>query len=97
MQCVQSVPTDPTERRQRRGSARYPQNISTSCKDVGFQRQDGWPPYYPGFKELWEAIYEEIPFCSQARLCSSLASDPVVFVEGVRTPFLASLTDFQVL
>merc|ERR1711936_677961 len=32
---------------------------------------------------------------SQARLCSSSANDPVVFVEGVRTPFLASLTDFQ--
>jgi len=32
---------------------------------------------------------------TKARLCSSLASDPVVFVEGVRTPFLASLTDFQ--
>jgi len=33
---------------------------------------------------------------TQARLCSSSAgSDPVVFVEGVRTPFLASLTDFQ--
>merc|ERR1712032_1360097 len=32
---------------------------------------------------------------TKARLCSSLASDPVVFVEGVRTPFLASLTEFQ--
>jgi len=29
------------------------------------------------------------------RSCSSLAADPVVFVEGVRTPFLASLTEFQ--
>ena len=36
--------------------------------------------------------------CCQARLCSSsTGSDPVVFVEGVRTPFLASLTDFQVV
>lgn len=31
----------------------------------------------------------------QARHSSSLSEDPVVYVEGVRTPFLASLTDFQ--
>jgi len=32
--------------------------------------------------------------CSR-RAYSSLTADPIVFIDGVRTPFLASLTDFQ--
>jgi len=48
-------------------------------------------------EEMWGSSIKMVgQRVTQARLCSSIASsDPVVFVEGVRTPFLASLTDFQ--
>merc|ERR1711936_1276727 len=54
------------------------------------------PPTKP-IAKMWASSVKTVGRrVAQARLCSSSAgSDPVVFVEGVRTPFLASLTDFQ--
>ena len=65
-------------------SVQYPQNISTTCKDVEFQHQSGRPSCYAGLNSIEEPIRRSF-FCFQARLCSSLASDPEVFVEGART------------